>query len=265
MSSELKVYLPGAAASGDARRALKVMTGILDVLDQLDAPERPEQAGKIQWKFTELGVSSVKACTAVERPRRNQTIEEADSLLPRFVEGMRSAEEHAAVPPGWDFEVARKARSMLKSLGDLRIEVQVIGDLATEPYVITKQAWKNLDEALQTKQETIGSLTGRIEAVNFHEGKNEAKLWLEAPRRSVSVSFDEEQAEKVTAALRKRVQVSGLIQRDRTRQAQSIKLRSLRVLTAVSASELIELAGAFPDFTGNMTVDEYLEELRGAS
>ncbi|MCH7231607.1 hypothetical protein L0U85_12205 [Glycomyces sp. L485] len=265
MASELKIYLPGAQASGDARRALKIMDGIFDVLDKLDASELRDQSEHVQWRFTQLGVGSVNACTAIEEPRPNQSLEEAESLLPLFVLGLKFAQENASIPKGWDYDAAKKARTVFKALGELRVELQVIGDDATEPCIITREAGLNLDKALQAKMETIGSLTGRLESVNFHDGKREARLWLEAPKRAVTVQFEDEQADQVTAALRKRVQVSGVIQRDRTRQAQSIKLRSLRVMKGPERSTLTALDGAFPDLTGGQTVDEYLEELRGTS
>lgn len=263
MSSELRIYLPSPEAPADARRALKILEGIFDVLDKLDSHNR--ETGQIQWRFTSLEIGSVGACTKVEKPRPDQRWSDAEALLPLFVKGLATAEEHAVIPRGWNFEAARKARTLTKSLGDEKVRLQVIGDLKTSEYTITKRASSNLDVALKSSLETSGSLTGRIESVNFHDGKFQAKLWLDAPRRSITVHFTEKDAEEVRKALRKRVQVSGLISRDRTRRAESIKLRGIRTLREANTSALVSLAGAFPDITGGLEIEEYLEELRGTS
>lgn len=266
MSSELRIYLPGSSASGDARRALKIVQGVIDLLDKLDEQDRADE-GKdhIRWGFSELTIGSVGARIAVDEPRRHQELEAAEALFPKLVLGLHSLEERPFIPDGWEDESAKKADTLLKSSKHLSLELQVLGDLATDAYTITSAAQENLKQALSDRMTTIGSLTGTLEMVNFHGDRPVARLWLEAPNRPVTVYFDEKQSQKMKDALRTRVQVSGEIKRDRAYRAESIKLRSLRRMKARSAKELIALAGSIPDFTGGLSTDEYMEELRGAS
>lgn len=102
---------------------------------------------------------------------------------------------------------------------------------------------------------SIGSAIGRLESVSTLRAERTGEL--------VEVVADAGQFARLVAALGRRVEIAGRLTRDADGRAIAVAMRDLEVLPA--GRPLTDLIGLDPDFTGGLTPEEYLEEIRGES
>lgn len=109
----------------------------------------------------------------------------------------------------------------------------------------------------------IGSVSGTLESLTVH-AKREASLYNDFDKRRVIVSYAEADYPRVHAALRKRVEVYGVLQEDSAGRPLRIRLQDLEVLPQDDdLPTLSSLIGSMPPLTGGLSPGEYLERNRG--
>lgn len=113
----------------------------------------------------------------------------------------------------------------------------------------------------RARQRTIGSVVGQLDSVNVH-GKREASLWSELDRRRVVVTFPEAAWPQVHAAMRRRVEVFGVVTEDADGRPERIRLQELEVLPG--DDELPTLSSVFGtvDLPEGVTPEQHLEQGR---
>lgn len=108
----------------------------------------------------------------------------------------------------------------------------------------------------------IGSVSGTLESLTVH-AKREASLYNDFDKRRVVVSFSEADYPRVHAALRKRIEVYGVLQEDNAGRPLRIRLQDMEVLPQDDdLPTLSSLVGSMPDLTGGLSPEEYLERNR---
>src|SRR5688572_12072022 len=175
---ELRVRLPGAGGSADARRAVVILTRVLTVLsameDALAQAPSGRQSGETTWAFTRLALGSVDTVLAPSVPRRGSTSDVLDAVMDRVVEGFEAAEGRAGVPEGWDRRAAVKAAELADMLGlrpdvGMELELLLAGE-SVRQVTVTRRAAEHLRAGLRVRQRSIGSVTGQLETITEHGG-----------------------------------------------------------------------------------------------
>ncbi|MEH0823429.1 MULTISPECIES: hypothetical protein [unclassified Micromonospora] len=275
MGTELQVTLDSGHAAVDARSALLRLEGLLDLLAELEAGERIEDAAgrrrpapRSRWTFSDLGLGSIRAALAPLEPRPGGSFDAMDEVPVRAVDGFLQAEEEEIVPDGWSVTAARKARALTRHFGvteqsGMRLSLIVDG-LPKKTILVTRRSSVHLTRALQIRRESIGSVTGRIDSMSVHK-KPYAGLWAKRGGRRIQVDLPSDDLVDVARdALGKDVTVRGRIRRNDAGQILLLRASSIEPLPEAT-EPLVELAGAFPDLTGGQDPVTYLEGLRGSA
>lgn len=270
MSTELRVTLPGPQGSADARRSLVVLTQFLALLGHLEDSALNQTASKpddrTTWGITEIEMGSLVTTLAPNRLKRGATTVVLDQVARTVVGGFAEAEVHEGLPDGWSLKSAGAAAELARQLGLLAADGMLIeilnGGHVLSRVTVTRQSEENLQSALKTRQQSIGSVIGKLDTISVHRGRH-AWLWTERTNDRVEVSFGDDQTDQIRAALGQRVEIVGRLTRNAENRVISVKMRDLEVLPA--GRPITDLIGLDPDFTGDLTTEEYLEEIRGAS
>lgn len=273
MATELRVMLPGPEGSEDARRAVRILDKVLALLAELDhAATRRRGGPATTWSFTRLQLGSVDTLVAPNQPGRGRTTSEVERDFYRLVEGFMDAERGAGIPTGWTKNAAKIGAEIGRYLSatatrGLLLGVHENGRTVNE-ITVTRRVTDHLELALSSRRQSIGSLVGKLDSVNIHNGA-EARLWLPGPRQqSVPVKFRDEQVDQIRDALGKRVMITGRIERDAEEAPVRVIMREIDILRDVDdddVSPLGDLVGRDPDFTGGIPPAAYLRELRGTA
>lgn len=129
---------------------------------------------------------------------------------------------------------------------------------------VSQHVAANVDTLIGVHYEEIGSVEGRIEAVNIHKGYHFG-IYDFLTERRVDCSFPDTMLGEVVAILGKRAIVYGL--RRTNARGEPLSIRVDRIQRLRSSDELpsaAELRGIDPDFTGGMDAAEYIRMMRDA-
>ena len=133
---------------------------------------------------------------------------------------------------------------------------------------LTRRAYRHIDELLKTSYESIGSVTGEIITVSKEAGRTFVTIRDEVFGNAVKCTdLGGELVTKASAGLpeNRRATVTGILTTDsRSRPTAVKRVRDLEILSR--RSELptsADVAGRFPDLTGDLSTEEFLRRQRG--
>jgi len=109
--------------------------------------------------------------------------------------------------------------------------------------------------------ESAGSVIGMLEAITVHNAY-EFRVWSESTGKPVTCRFDEAIFDTVRASLKKKVVVFGHVKWNVLGHPISITVEGVEPVEAQRELTIDEVSGAVEDFTGDLTLEQYLEELR---
>jgi hypothetical protein len=252
---------------------LAVLEKLLALLGQIEDVVLNKHAARgderTVWGFTNVGLGSLTATLAPNRPKRGATSSTLADVAARAVAGLAAAEAHEGLPEHWDRHAGATGADLAQMLGLLPsdgLQVELLTDGKPVRAVrVTRHAGEHLRSGLQVRRQSIGSVIGRLETASLHE-KREAGLWLERGRDRVAVQFRDDQVDVIRGAWGKRVEVAGRVTRDVDGRPLSVKMTSLEILPDTGQGRpLTELVGLDPSLTGGRDPQDYLREIRGAS
>ncbi len=273
MGTELRVILPGPGGSADARRSLNVLERVLSLLGELEdaALRKPARLAteRTTWGVTDLRLGSMVMTFAPNLPRRGATSKVLTEVIAHAVDGFAATEDREGLPQGWDLRAAQTAAELAQTLGlmdSAGMTVELLNNQQVlRAVTVTRRSAENLNSTLRTRRESIGSVIGMIESISVRNRRREAGLWHEATGQRVAVSFTESQLTQIKTAIGLRVEVSGRLVRDVEDKLLSVSMRHLDVLPGSESAPATGLVGMSPDMIGELSPEEHLQELRGAS
>jgi len=234
-----------------------------DVLVAVQRQVLGEGARDVSWSLTDLRPGS--AATRLRASGSSRvTDDDLERVVDAFADGTRALLGGADVPPPF-FDAAALAayRDLVRELrqgrvGDLMASApgREIGAVAV---AAADDAFPPVLRRLDERFTVLGSVIGRIEAINMHE-KREMALWSDLDEARVRVSFPERLYSTVHAALRRRVEAIGEVSEDADGRPLSMKLHALDVLPAAGDDlpTLESLVGSMPDLTGGLEARDWL-------
>jgi hypothetical protein len=234
-----------------------------DVLVAVQRQVLGERAREVRWSLTDLRPGS--AATRLRASGSSQVTDlDLEQVVDAFADGTQALLRGAEVPPPF-FDTAALAayRDLVRELrqgrvGDL-VAVTPGGDIHTVAIAVAEDAFPPVLRRLDERFTVLGSVIGRIEAINLHE-KREVTLWSDLDEARVRVSFPEQMYGAVHAALRHRVEAIGEVTEDADGRPLSLKLHALEVLpsTGDDLPTLESLVGSMPGLTGGLDPREWL-------
>ncbi|MFC2039178.1 hypothetical protein ACFLST_00070 [Chloroflexota bacterium] len=124
----------------------------------------------------------------------------------------------------------------------------------------TRDRVKSLMEA---KYESLGSVVGNLDSVSVHFG-HEFRVWDEITGRPITCRFPRELLGKVKDALGRRILVYGVVRANYRGDRTLVVAEGIESYPEEAKLPTIEeMSGFVDDLTGGMSLEEYMQEIRG--
>lgn len=134
---------------------------------------------------------------------------------------------------------------------------------------ITQTSVRNLRDLMPETSRAIGSVEGTLEALSIHNPKKPIFVVYESMfGKAVTCRYSGlDILHKIKESLGKRVRVQGLISRNSRSEPRQVMLYRANDLEVFGSDLKVlpfrSLGGSDPDFTGDMSTEEFIREIRG--
>lgn len=230
----------------DAARFFGAGVHLLELLDDL------ADTAAVQWDVTELRIgSAVSGLTAIGSERAAGV-----GAARSAVNGLRAVRSGKPVPADWNPDAVGHAKDFVRRLED-KTKLEHKGNVVW----LDQQLRDRLESVTPWVREFFGSIRGELTGVNVTRG-NRASIKPQGGGRVVHVSFPRALAETMAGGLLQFVEIDGMVRQNEDGRNYYIRADEVHVLNEHVPSWR-ELRGSIPDITDGLTVDEYLEAIRG--
>jgi hypothetical protein len=215
----------------------------------------------LHLQITALKKSSPAVVTleAVSEAHDERALPEyANYVVRSFTANLRLITNRKKLPGKIDMVTLESYREMAAPVEKNRIEVQI--KTGNNAVLINRNFKTILEEVMGEDEFAHGSISGKIEAINIH---NRNRFWLYpiiGPRRVVG-KFKAKDRKRFTAAVDKYVTVYGRL-RYKTWDKYPYAIKADDIEIHDESVSLLDLRGIAPDATGNLTTQEYIDQLR---
>ncbi len=285
VSTQVKLYTTGASMARMRFEIVGESGGVslptystttfklLQLLREIDSAISGKSGGMVSWYVVDLkknGTLALEIESRLKKPpkrRRVQIRDTAPAVSQSLVTGFENMEIRGISPPYLsEFGLAK-----LQGMMGLLQKNGARGFIATaveehRAVSVTEKSARTLAELLPPRREERASVEGALETISIH-GKKRFIVYDSITRKGVTCILGEEEdrLQEVTAVLGRKVIVSGVVHYNIKNEPVRIAVERLRVLppdkTIPTAKQL---TGSDPNFTGEMTTEEYIRSIRRA-
>lgn len=241
----------------------------LQLLNEIARAVAVKGEGRVTWYVSGLssdGSLSVELFSKLKPPKgaTHKIRDFAPDIANSFVAGFENIELHGVSPP----YLSQNGIERLQGLLDLLHSNGAKGFTATaidskRSVRVSDKASETLNELLPTKHREIGSVEGRLETVTIRKSRKFI-IYHSITKKGVTCYIeDDEVFETAQANLGSRVAVFGDVSFNAKAEPVSIQVDRVRILAdSASLPRAADLTGSDPDFTGDLSTDEYLRSIR---
>jgi len=256
----IKLLLKGAPENISLKSFASALTNSLGILQDLDVAISHEPQGSLEWVVTKLSTGSLSV-TIESRSRliaRNFGPDAAEA----FVVGLEKIEMEGTSPPYLSEYGIKRVRSLAGLIGRDGVAGIQVTDLERTAE-ISRLALDNIREITKVRDSAIGSVEGTIETLSIH-GRPKFVLYESRTRKAVTCQFTREDwFERIKEVMGKRVMVAGLVRYNMKGEPLRIELENIRLIRGRADLPTIEeLSGSDPQFTGDLSTEEYIKRIR---
>ena len=244
---------------------VRVLEDVRKLVIEVDYAVNRQRSGK-RWAVTQLHSSAPTFTIAPAGAGLEQSGTELDEPMDAIVAGIGEIAQGADRPPQYFTEDA--LRHLMKMRRHFRgpdradsIFVSANGD---RPAVITGETGHTVSKILDAGHWSLGSLEGRLDAINFHRSPN-FTIWERVSRSPVRCSLPntDDWKERATSLLEKRVLVRGRIRYFSNGVPRSIS-SIVEILDNTPDPSLPKAGfGSIPDSEAAKDPVEFLRRIRG--
>jgi hypothetical protein len=258
----LRLRLETEAPTVPLQSVTEVLSNVRRVLRDLDRGLIGDPV--IEWHLSDATMASplVTDLQAVLPSNFNPTYPQLASR--QLVAGLASVEEGTGAPPYFSESGLTALYAITQQFGRNGVRALTATDVAFPSITttITSATGRHIEELREPRFRAIGSITGDLDMVSVHETQT-FNVYERRTARRVPCRFDADDLEKVRQALGRPVRVSGVVHRNTRGDVVSIDKPTVDVLPD-EERPLPDIRGLAPDFTGEMSVGEYVRWLRDA-
>lgn len=241
----------GLVHLSDFRDLCDALTSCLHRIERVVAPGEPRP----RYRIVGLEVASASLVVEASPPLKGRNL--GSEIFKALRETVRAAERGERFDHRFQMDDWAAFRSLGKTISKRSKELWIGGELVTSQYLA------NIDRHLGQTIRTVGSLTGDLDALNFHN-KNEFSIYLVGGQIRVTCSFPEGMAEQVTSAVKRRVTVKGTVY-SAAESAFPVRIHANEIEIhpiAEKLPKLSEMRGIAPNITGDQNVVDFIRALR---
>jgi len=240
----------------------------LETLHDLDRAISHDPRGSVDWILARMSLGSgiVGARPVPRNPQRDY----GPQISYSNVDGFRLIETEGTSPPYLSDKGMKGATGLLGLIakgGATGVVIRYVPNeedlTAADEARVSALGAANIVRLLPVHHKAIGSIEGTLEAVSLHRGQR-FTVYEHRTKKAVKSSFERDKwLEDIRAALGKRVEVGGLVEYNVREEPLTIKVDHLRVLGEGRLPTTREVGGSDPNFTGDMSTEEFIRTIRG--
>ena len=241
----------------------------IQTLREIDSAISGQSRGMINWYIANIGKNGNlfleieshlrKIPKKPKKPFRDTAPDVSKSALI----GFENIQQHCISPPYLSESGLERLQDMMHLMQRNGARGFVVTSLDDGQSVsVNESAIKNLQELLPPRREEEGSVEGTLETISVHKNKK-LIIYESLTRKGVTCLISEKFMENAKEALGKKVVVSGTIQLNIKDEPVRVTVKGIRILGhGKRLPKAIEITGYDPNFTGELTTDEYIREIR---
>lgn len=260
---------PSVQRLPDLKDFLLALRRLGTALDELDRAIVIERAPRPTWVVRDLahvdGYFEVTLAAATEATR------DAVSLLRpavALVNGVRELETTSDMPAYYSELTIERLLQVAKPKSGIQEIALAARNGVREPWApLTEQVISHARKSVKPAQQSIGSITGRLDELkNLKSGRISTRVFEERSRRTVTVSIPASSTDALRDDLRlawtRRVTLRGRITRNAAGQAVKVAATRLELLPEDDAGipTASDSLGAAREWTGDLTPDEFIQQ-----
>jgi hypothetical protein len=127
---------------------------------------------------------------------------------------------------------------------------------------VTARSADVIRQLLPPKRQEPGSVEGKLETISIHRSKKFVIYESLTGKGVTCIINNDELLRLATESLGQKVVVSGMVSFNIKNEPCRVTVSALRILGRGKLPTVGELFGSDPDFTGNISTDEYIREIR---
>lgn len=261
--STLKLRVEGNGEPVSLDSFLDTLNNARYALYDVDHRVTERKTAAFEWTIADLKMSSPNPVAVLESRPVSRRVDPrwAELVTGGFVSALATAEQGDALPPRLSIaglEHLRRLGAKLGKNGAVRFEAFYVEKEIGA--AVTPIAAENIKRLTVADSSAIGSVVGTLEMVSTHR-RYRYSVYDGLTGREVKCEFPAGDLESVKAALTCRVMVSGVVHRNA--RGEPLRISQPRLTVLPSGDELPrtdQLIGVDPEFTGDLTTDEYLRQ-----
>lgn len=262
---KLTIELRGLPADKEQVRFEEFVGQLDDFKEALRHTERiisKKETPTVFYKIIDLRYHSPATMILEAYPYPDIEEDISDEVVKTISLGLKAINEKSEIPPYFDYDALEAYKGIGKRIGKgfSSITVSANGDSCT----ITEE-FPGYIQLIQGKDElTIGSISGRIEAISFHSPPYRFTIYPIIGPQRVRCIFKPKLKSEALSAIDKYVTVYGTIKyRHKANYPYEIDVDNIVLSPPLDTSaKLSELKGIAPDITGGLSSEEYIRKLR---
>lgn len=248
----------------DVQDFLIALHNFLGLLRDIDASIAQKKTGNLLWRVTDLRKDPIPIIGVT--PFVFKKHQDSSQSVQREVFGnlamLNEKGEWSQSLPYAALVRVEKIAKTTPNIGssviyiDSRQAVETPAPTAT----ITRQTMEQLEILRDPKSAAYGTIYGELGSICIRKG-NEYRVWDEDSGRPVVCAFNTSEEEDVKNLLRKRVAVTGMVQFNSHGWPISVQqIESRQRVEDEDLPTIAEMVGLVPNFTGGVSLEDFLEE-----
>jgi fructose 1,6-bisphosphatase len=266
--SRIRLKIEGKPGEIELASFIGILSRASQILGGLDSAISERPHGALRWYIADLQIGSAVAVIE-SRPKTNEIDAErvATMVGSSFVDGLSVIERNVELPPYFseqDLTRVKQIAGFLKRTASDGVDVAHLNG-GVEPLqetTLRQDAGAKVNQLLRAPFQSIGSVAGQLEMISLHRTPK-FNVYDVVTHKAVSCRFEPDRLEEITAALGKRVVVTGIVHRNAKGEPVRVEKPGLRVLRPdAELPTVADLIGLAPDLTGQLSVDDHVRLLR---
>jgi hypothetical protein len=267
----LRIDIAGNPKSIPYKSFLEVATNSLAILADLDLRFSRRHNGALEWYMNDLarnGSLRLEIYSRVKTLRYKELPDVGKDVAQSFVRGFDMLEHQGRSPEYLTASGMNRAQRMTNVLGHDGAQklVASIPNTAAETDITTTSA-VNLRKLLPEASKSLGSIEGMLEGVSIHK-KLDVIVYESLHGKAVTCHIaNADLIGKVKESLGMRVQAKGIISRNARSEPRAVTVQRPEDFKVFGSDLKIlpfrRLGGSDPDFTGDLTTEEFIHSVRG--
>jgi hypothetical protein len=270
----LRIDIAGNPKTVPFRTLLQIGSNSMGVLEDYDHAFSHASRSVTDWYINDISTNGrlrVELYSRLRKTRREMPPDLGERVARHFVSGFKVLEKEGTSPAYLTDEGMQRAQRLTNAIGQdgARALIASLPQETKEVVAeITHKTAENIARLLPAASVALGSVEGHLEGINLH---NRPRFIVYEHRTGKAVTClygNLKLMETIKSSLEKRVIVSGKLARNAKGEPLRITLASLEDLRVLGSEDLKilpfkKLRGSDPDFTGEMTTEEFIRSIRG--